>query len=287
MENKRSFGLGSRMAAVVMPIVLLLALMAFPVARAIRTGGEANPFHQEITSNQDTVASASDGTICWGLKRGENGSVPEIPSTYKTLMAQYGALYVGDTGEKTIYLTFDEGYENGYTAKILDTLNTYGVKGIFFITGDYFEQNPELIRRMIEEGHSVGNHSMNHPSLPGISIKQAQEEVMELHRLVQEEFGYEMHFLRPPKGEFSEGVLRLCKDLNYRCMLWSFAYKDWVVSEQRGADHALQTVLKNLHPGAILLLHAVSSDNAEALGEIITQSQQAGYTFGNPEDLLP
>lgn len=272
---------------VVMPILLLLTLMAFPVAQAIRTGGEASPFDREITGNQDTVASVSGGTICWGLKRGENGSVPEVPGTYKTLMAQYGALYVGDTGEKTIYLTFDEGYENGYTSKILDTLNTYGVKGIFFITGDYFEQNPELIRRMIEEGHCVGNHSMNHPSLPGISAKQAQEEIMELHRLVQEEFNYEMRFLRPPKGEFSEGVLRLCKDLNYRCMLWSFAYKDWVVSEQKGPEYALQTVLKNLHPGAVILLHAVSSDNATALGDIITQSQQAGYTFGNPEDLLP
>lgn len=287
MKNKMSYGIRSRMATVVMPVLLLLALMAFPVARAIRTGSEESPFDREITSNQDMVASASGGTICWGLKRGENGSVPEIPSTYKTLMAQYGALYVGDTSQKNIYLTFDEGYENGYTGKILDTLNTYGVKAIFFITGDYFEQNPELIRRMIEEGHCVGNHSMNHPSLPGISTKQAQDEIMELHRLVEEEFDYEMRFLRPPKGEFSEGVLRLCKDLDYRCMLWSFAYKDWVVSEQKGADYALQTVLKNLHPGAILLLHAVSSDNAEALGQIITQSQQAGYVFGNPEDLLP
>ncbi len=287
MKNKLSYGMRSRMATVVMPILLLLALMAFPVARAIRTVGEENPFDREITGNQDVVASTSSGTICWGLKRGENGAVPEVPSTYKVLMQQYGALYVGDTGKKTIYLTFDEGYENGYTAKILDTLNTYGVKGIFFITGDYFEQNPELVGRMIAEGHCVGNHSMNHPSLAGISVKQAQEEILSLHRLVEAEFGYEMCFLRPPKGEFSEGVLRLCKDLNYRCMLWSFAYKDWVVSEQKGADHALQTVLKNLHPGAILLLHAVSSDNADALGQIITQSQQAGYVFGNPEDLMP
>ncbi len=139
MKNKLSYGMRSRMATVVMPILLLLALMAFPVARAIRTVGEENPFDREITGNQDVVASTSSGTICWGLKRGENGAVPEVPSTYKVLMQQYGALYVGDTGKKTIYLTFDEGYENGYTAKILDTLNTYGVKGIFFITGDYFE----------------------------------------------------------------------------------------------------------------------------------------------------
>ena len=287
MKNSLSYGMRSRMATVVTPILLLLALMAFPVARAIHSMGEESPFSQEITTDRDLVVSASGGTICWGLKRGENGSVPEIPSTYKTLMAQYGALYVGDTGKKTIYLTFDEGYENGYTAKILDTLKNHGVKAIFYITGDYFEQNPELIRRMIEEGHSVGNHSMNHPSLAAISVKQAQDEILQLHRLVEETFGYEMCFLRPPKGEFSEGVLRLCKDLNYRCMLWSFAYKDWVVSEQKGADYALETVLKNLHPGAILLLHAVSSDNAAALGEIIAKSQQAGYVFGNPEDLMP
>ncbi len=282
--NRRIFTLRARMTVVAMPVLLFLAVMAFPVIQAIRSGAEENPYGQEI-SNNSMVASVSSGTICWGLKRGSNGAVPEIPSSYKQLMERYKAMYVGDTTQRTIYLTFDEGYENGYTAKILDTLKAHRVKAVFFITGDYFDANPELIRRMIEEGHTVGNHTENHPSLPALSAKQAEEEILSLDRKMQDKFGYEMFFLRPPKGEFSEETLRTAANLGYRCMMWSFAYKDWVVTEQKGAEYACKMVMENLHCGAILLLHAVSPDNANALGDIITQCRSAGYEFGNPEAL--
>ncbi len=278
------FTVKSRMTVVVMPILLILAVMAFPVV--IATGYEVqNPtYSQEITLDNQTVSTAS-GTICWGLKRGSNGSIPEIPSSYKFLLERYGAKYVGDTTRRVIYLTFDEGYENGYTAQILDILKQRGVKAVFFITGDYFNENPELIRRMIEEGHTVGNHTMNHPSLPSISAMEAEEEILSLDRRMQDKFGYEMFFLRPPKGEFSEKTLALAANLGYRCLMWSFAYKDWVVSDQKGKDYAVQTVTENLHCGAILLLHAVSKDNAQGLDEMITKCQMLGYSFGSPEEL--
>lgn len=287
MGDKKHFTLRFRITAVAMPMLLFLAVMTFPVVRAIRVSQEDSPYSQEISSGNDTVASVTAGTICWGLKRGSNGSVPEVPSSYKLLLQRYGALYVGDTEKRIIYLTFDEGYENGYTAQILDTLREYQVKAVFFITGDYFNENPELIRRMIEEGHSVGNHTMNHPSLPSLSARNAEEEILSLDRRMRDKFGYEMCFLRPPKGEFNEETLKIAGSLGYRCMLWSFAYKDWVVSEQKGTEYALKMVTENLHCGAIILLHAVSPDNANALGDIITTCREAGYEFGNPEALAP
>ncbi len=272
MAQKRCFTL----------ILLLLAVMAFPIGRALRHVEQVGPYTQEI-SNNDTVASASQGTICWGLQRGSHGAVPEVPSSYKLLMKRYGAFYVGDTTRPTIYLTFDEGYENGYTAQILDTLRTHQVKAVFFITGDYFDENPDLIRRMIEEGHTVGNHTENHPSLPTLSAAEMEAEILDLDRKMQDQFQYEMFYLRPPKGEFNEATLEVAANLGYRCMLWSFAYKDWVVTEQKGPQYAVKMVTDNLHCGAVILLHAVSSDNAQALGEIITACRQAGYEFGNPE----
>ncbi len=282
--KEKHFTIRSRMTVVIMPILLFLAVMAFPVLVATGVVQQETPYDQEITVGNQTVSTAN-GTICWGLKRGSHGSVPEIPSSYKLLMERYGAKYVGDITKRVIYLTFDEGYENGYTAQILDTLKVCNVKAVFFITGDYFDQNPELIRRMIEEGHTVGNHTMNHPSLPSISAQTAEEEILGLDRRMQDKFGYEMFFLRPPKGEFSEKTLALAANLGYRCLMWSFAYKDWVVSEQKGAAFAVSMVTENLHCGAVLLLHAVSPDNANGLGDIIQQCRALGYEFGDPEEL--
>lgn len=282
--TRKHFTVRARMTVVIMPILLFLTIMAFPVIMAIGNVTHDARYDSEITVDNQTVSTAN-GTICWGLKRGSGGSVPEIPSSYKFLMERYGAKYVGDTTKRVIYLTFDEGYENGYTAQILDTLKTCNVKAVFFITGDYFDQNPELIRRMIEEGHIVGNHTMNHPSLAAVSAQTAEEEILELDRRMQDKFGYEMFLLRPPKGEFSEKTLALAANLGYRCLLWSFAYKDWVVSDQKGTAHAVSVVTENLHCGAVLLLHAVSSDNANGLADIIRQCRARGYEFGNPEEL--
>ncbi len=268
---------------IVASALLLMAVLAFPIAGHFIQNTETNPVYaEEITEEAEAAAS---GKICWGLKRGSNGNPPEIGSRAVTLLKEHNGLYLGDTRDKKIYLTFDEGYENGYTAQILDTLREKNVKAIFFITGDFFEAESELVRRMVEEGHDVGNHTMNHPSLPDISRSEAENEILELSRQFKDKYGKEMRFLRPPKGEYDEKTLTLTEDLSMRCLMWSFAYQDWLVNKQKGPDYALKMVSDNLHNGAVLLLHAVSSDNAQALGDIIDNAIAMGYEFGTPDDL--
>lgn len=274
-----------RACAVVMPVLLFLTVTAFPVVRAIRAARQSGVYAEEISPGGDETVSASSGVICWGLKRGTNGSIPEVPSSYKLLLRRYNALYVADTTQRRIYLTFDEGYENGYTAQILDTLHACGVKAIFFITGDYFTANPELIRRMVEEGHEVGNHTVHHYSLPTVSVQTMESEILDLDRQFLDKFGRQMRFLRPPKGEFNENTLKVAQNIGYQCIFWSFAYEDWIPTKQRGPEYALKMVTDNVHPGEIMLLHAVSSDNAGALADIIAACREAGYAFGDPAEL--
>lgn len=262
---------------------LLMAILAFPIAGHFMQGGGVSPVYVEEIAEE--MEAASSAKICWGLKRGTDGRPPEVGSKAKELLSQHNGLYLGDASEKKIYLTFDEGYENGYTAQILDTLRSKNVKAIFFITGDFFEAESDLVRRMVEEGHEVGNHTMNHPSLTEVSRAKAEQEILELSRQFKDKFGKDMRFLRPPKGEFNQTVLELSQDLSMRCLFWSFAYQDWLVHKQQGPQHALQMVTDNLHNGAVLLLHAVSSDNSQALGDIIDQSRKLGYEFGTPDDL--
>lgn len=181
--------------------------------------------------------------------------------------------------QKTIYLTFDQGYENGYTAKILDTLKEKKVKATFFVLQDYAEKNPELIKRMIDEGHTVGNHSVSHPSMPSISIDEAKEEIMGLHNYIKEKFGYEMTEFRPPKGEFSERILQLANECGYKTVMWSFAYADWDVDNQPNEEEALKKITEAKHDGAIYLLHSVSETNTNILGDVIDNLKKDGYTF--------
>ncbi len=198
--------------------------------------------------------------------------------------SKYNAISMAKTDnnnkdKKTIYLTFDQGYENGYTAKILDTLKKKKVKATFFILQDYAEKNPELVKRMIDEGHTVGNHSVSHPSMPEISVEEAKQEIMGLHNYVKEKFGYEMTEFRPPKGEFSERTLQLANECGYKTVMWSFAYADWDVDNQPDKAEALEKVTNAKHNGAIYLLHSVSKTNAEILGDVIDNLKKDGYTF--------
>ncbi len=195
--------------------------------------------------------------------------------------AQYGdkgALFIGEESEKRLWLTFDEGYENGYTPQILDTLKEKQVKAVFFVTYDYCVKNPELIKRMIEEGHTVGNHTWSHPSLPECSPDELQAEISLLHDYVEDSFGYEMYVMRPPMGEFSERTLACAKELGYTTVLWSFAYPDWDVNNQPDKTEALQKITSKTHNGAVYLLHAVSQTNTEILGDVIDYWLQNGYT---------
>ena len=188
---------------------------------------------------------------------------------------------MNDSEDKVIYLTFDEGYENGYTSQILDKLKEKGVHAVFFITMDYAKKEPELVQRMIDEGHVVGNHSVTHPSagLPSQSLADQENEVMELHNYVKENFGYEMYLFRFPAGIFSEQSLGILDKCGYTGVFWSFAFHDWDPDNQMAYDDALKKTIDCLHPGAIYLLHAVSSTNTAILGDFIDAAQAQGYTF--------
>lgn len=188
-----------------------------------------------------------------------------------------GALFIGDAEHKRLWLTFDEGYENGYTSDILDTLKEKGVKAVFFVTYDYCTANPDLVKRMIDEGHTVGNHTYSHPSLPECSPDELNAELALLHKYVKESFGYDMYVMRPPMGEFSEQVLACAKSLGYTTVLWSFAYPDWDVNDQPDKAAAFKKITSKTHNGAVYLLHAVSQTNTEILPDVIDYWQENGY----------
>lgn len=240
----------------------------------------------EEDSIQVSTMNPSNNTVRgWGISRKSNNQPPDPDPGAVELLKMYGGLYLGDTTKKEIYITFDEGYENGYTTKILDVLRDNKVKAVFFITGPYLKGHQDLVRRMLEEGHTVGNHTIHHPSLPSLSDKQLEEELLGLDRAFSEKFGKNMKYLRPPKGEYSERTLSITQKLGYCNLFWSFAYDDWHTDKIRGADYAYNKVMSNLHNGAVLLLHAVSKDNAEALDRIIKDVKAKGYTIGNVENI--
>lgn len=186
-----------------------------------------------------------------------------------------------------IYLTFDEGYENGYTPLILDALALKQVKAVFFVTMSYVRQNPSLVGRMINEGHIVGNHSVNHPDMTTISPQKVVEEVMVLHEYMVTHYGYEMHLFRPPTGAYSEALLAQLKALGYRTMEWSFAYADWDTSKQPDPASSKNKILSKTHGGAIYLLHAVSSTNTQILPELIDGWRSMGYSINLYPNVAP
>lgn len=206
----------------------------------------------------------------------------EGAKAYQEKYGSYGAWYIAPASEK-IYLTFDEGYENGYTSAILDTLKEKDVSAVFFVTMPYVKENPDLIRRMIDEGHIVGNHSTQHLSFPDMPLAEAQEDVLDLHNYVKENFDYDMTLFRFPMGEFCEQDLALLQAMGYQSVFWSFAYRDWIVDEQPDHETALNSILNKAHPGAIYLLHAVSKTNTEILGDAIDALRQKGYVLSKFE----
>lgn len=220
----------------------------------------------------------------WWLTLNNRHETPGIPDVAKKLIEKQDGIYLGDTSKKTVYLTFDEGYENGYTPKILDTLKANDVKALFFVTGPYVKQQGDLIQRMLDEGHLVGNHTINHPSLPKLEAKALENELYGLEKQFAEKFNKGFRYMRPPMGEYSERVLAAAKQLGYKTVFWSFAYRDFETNNQKGADYAYKMVMSNLHNGAVILLHAVSKDNAEALDRIIKDIRAQGYTI-SPFDL--
>ena len=233
----------------------------------------------EITLQTSSTGTLSNKKIGWGIKRNANHEQPDLGSENKRLIDENGDMAIGNKEDKFVYLTFDEGYEAGYTAKILDVLKENDVKAAFFITGHYLNSQPELVERMIKEDHTVGNHTVNHPSMPDLDDEKLKEEITKLHTAVYEKFGYEMKYLRPPKGEYSERTLALSKSLGYTTVMWSFAYDDWDENKQGREDYAKDKILSNMHNGEIMLLHATSKDNSNILDEMIKEIKKQGYEF--------
>lgn len=231
-----------------------------------------------------TKATDINQKICWGIKRNDNHEQPDLGKENTELIKKYNGIAMGNKDSKKIYLTFDLGYEAGYTEKILDVLKENDVKACFFITAHYFNTQPDIVRRMIEEGHDVGNHTVNHKSLPEISADEVKSEVMNLHTAIYEEFGYEMKYIRPPKGEYSERTLSITNSLGYRTLMWSFAYDDWDENKQGRTEYGKNKIISNIHPGCVMLLHATSKDNSEILGDVIKEIKKMGYEFKSIEN---
>ena len=230
----------------------------------------------------DTLPTAS-----WGLSFRTEGRSPIGPASAAQL-AQYDAVYLGDPEEKVIYLTFDAGYENGSTAKILDTLAQYNVPAAFFLVGNYLKTHPDLVRRMVDEGHIVGNHTMTHPDMSKISDSAAfEKELQDLEDLYFSVTEQKMpKFYRPPQGTFSEENLKMAKKLGYKTVFWSLAYVDWNNDAQPDPAASVEKLLSRTHNGMIVLLHSTSQTNAQILPTLLENWQQMGYEFRSIEDLF-
>ena len=226
-------------------------------------------------------------TGSWGLSFRQEGTAP-IGNAGVDQLKKYDAAYLGDTSEKVIYLTFDAGYENGCTAKILDTLQKHNVKAAFFLVGNYIARNADLVRRMVEEGHTVGNHTMHHPDMSKLKDKEAfAKELQDLEELFLEKTGKPLpKYYRPPQGLYSEENLKLAKDLGYKTVFWSLAYVDWKNDSQPSKEEAFAKLLPRIHPGAVALLHSTSETNAQILDELLTKWEEMGYHFGTLDELF-
>jgi len=232
-------------------------------------------------------AAVSNHPIHWGFQKNNNHQPPDAGKEWSELLNKYGAFYLGDPSKKEIYLTFDNGYENGYTSKILDVLKKHDVHATFFVTGHYLKTAPDLVKRMVKEGHIVGNHSWSHPDMTTISADKIKKELDAVSDKVKELTGQDgTVYVRPPRGIFSERTLALSEKYGYRNIFWSLAFVDWKVNEQKGWRYAYDNIINQIHPGAIILLHTVSKDNADALDEAIKTLKQQGYTFKSLDDLV-
>ena len=225
-------------------------------------------------------------TGSWGLCFGAEGKEP-VGNASKQALSAYDAVYVGDGKEKVIYLTFDAGYENGYTASILDTLKAHDAPACFFVVGNYLETAPDLVRRMTNEGHIVGNHTYHHYDMSKIEDAASfRTELSEVETLYEQITGEAMKkYYRPPQGVYSEENLRQAQALGYRTVFWSLAYVDWYQDDQPTKEQAFSKLIPRIHPGAIVLLHSTSRTNAEILDELLTTWEDMGYRFASLDEL--
>lgn len=271
MSQKRRYAAGIALLVLGVTVVGMLCAKEHQMEATVPAAGEA------------TVPASVDN---WGLSFQTEGEAP-VGNASVADLAQYDASYLGDTSKKVIYLTFDCGYENGYTEKILDALKKHQAPAAFFVVGNMIETAPDIICRMVEEGHIVGNHTYHHPDMSAISEQAAfQKELDDLAALFQETTGQELpKFYRPPQGKYSEENLKQAQALGYKTILWSLAYVDWYVDDQPTAEQAYAKLLPRIHDGAIVLLHSTSKTNADILDDLLTKWEDMGYTFASLYDL--
>lgn len=233
-----------------------------------------------------TAVNAATVEGNWGLSYEKDGEKPRGNATAERLIS-YDAYFVGEGDEKVIYMTFDAGYDNGYTETILDVLKEKEVPAAFFLVGTYIRDNSELVQRMVDEGHIVGNHTMNHPDMSAIgNMDSFKAELEQTEALYKEVIGEDMpSYYRPPQGKYSESNLEMAKELGYKTVFWSLAYVDWNTDDQPSPDMAFEKLLPRAHPGMVLLLHSTSATNAQILGELIDTYKAEGYTFATLDDL--
>lgn len=233
----------------------------------------------ELPAGLDTVLRS------YWFRRNSTHAQP-TPGLSKSFIEKYEVIVLGRPEQKYVYLTFDLGYEQGFTARILDVLHENNVPAAFFVTGLTIRTRPDLVKRIVKDGHVVANHTVNHPSLPSLTLEEVKTELTLLDNMLADLTGQRTHFFRPPMGHYSEYTLAVTQALGYRTVFWSMAYKDWVVDEQPGAKYALEHVTANVHPGAVILLHAVSQSNTEALPAIIEELRALGYEFRSLLDFV-
>lgn len=250
-------------------LILITAIFSFSVI-------SMNTKEAEIATNSSAVSNQKIG---WGIKRNDNHEQPDVGSNNKKVLEENKGICLGNKEKKNIYLTFDEGYEAGYTPQLLSTLKENQVKATFFITAHFVNTQPDLVQQMIDEGHIIGNHTVNHKSMPELTEEKIKTEVMDLHQVINEKFNYEMKYIRPPKGEFSENTLQVTNRLGYTTVMWSFAYEDWNEDKQPDETSAKKKVLDNLHNGEIMLLHGNSKTNTNILDTVIKEAKNMGYEF--------
>ena len=271
MSQKRRYAAGIALLVLGVTVVGMLCAKEHQMEATVPAAGEA------------TVPASVDN---WGLSFQTEGEAP-VGNASVADLAQYDAYYLGDTSKKVIYLTFDCGYENGYTEKILNALKKHQAPAAFFVVGNMIETAPDIICRMVEEGHIVGNHTYHHPDMSAISEQAAfQKELDDLAALFQETTGQELpKFYRPPQGKYSEENLKQAQALGYKTILWSLAYVDWYVDNQPTPEQAYAKLLPRIHDGAIVLLHSTSKTNADILDDLLTKWEDMGYTFASLYDL--
>ena len=230
-------------------------------------------------SRQEAIPTAAESDN-WGLNFKTADGIP-TGNTSAAELKKYGAFYLGDTSQKKIYLTFDAGYENGYTADILQTLKKHNVRAAFFLVGNYIQTSPDLVKQMVADGHIVGNHTMTHPDMGAIAeVSAFREELEGLEKLYQEVTGEQLpKFYRPPQGKFSVENLKMAQKMGYKTVFWSLAYADWLNDQQPTREEAFDKLIPRIHNGAVVLLHSTSQTNAAILDELLTKWEDMGYTF--------